>query len=61
VLVASGHAGYADLHGPDRIANPRQRDVGAYTASVTDSPWGNAGFRACKANDRYRDTEIACC
>jgi hypothetical protein len=36
-----------------RIVSPRQRYVGAYTASVQIPPAGTLILRVCKANDRF--------
>jgi hypothetical protein len=41
VLVASGDPPVTDPHDLDRIANPRQRDVGADTTIVTEATCGN--------------------
>ena len=42
VLVAGGDPSVANSHGLDCIANPRERDVAAYTAFVTTFPASTA-------------------
>ncbi len=62
MLVAGGDPSVADSHARECIANPRRVDVGADTATVTDSRWtptcGNELGPTCLVNVRFRPLRL---